>query len=83
MAFVFCATVAFASNGDPLKIRMDQSNLYGQPSSTQPCKAGDSQCVYCAACNGTTVCVYCSCGNCNPAWEALQTALCSLGCCQN
>lgn len=81
--FALCATVAFASSGDPVK--EEGSKVYQfQTVAVQACQSdGEAQCVYCASCNGTIVCVWCSCGNCNPAWEALQSALCSLGCCQD
>lgn len=38
-------------------------------------------CVYCSVCSGVRVCVFCSCGSCDEALDALAEALCSLGCC--
>lgn len=80
LVFAFFATVAFASNGIPE--REGDKTSQNQPVMPQVHQAdGKGPCVYCVSCNGTLVCVYCTCGNCDAAFEALSVALCSLGCC--
>lgn len=81
LAFAFCATVAFASNGEPVK-DTDVKSLI-QYSTTVPQEGQsheDSQCVYCSKCI-TVVCVTCNCGDCTEAWNLLWTLMCLQGCC--
>ena len=82
LAFAFCATVAFASNGEPVKDTEDKFKLEFKnlaPTESQTEKKGP--CILCASCNGTMVCVFCTCGDCSAAFEFLEARLCALGCC--
>ncbi|MBN8677395.1 MAG: hypothetical protein J0M29_04175 [Chitinophagales bacterium] len=81
LALALMTNLAFASNGKPVKETEDKSTP--QPK-TIVLPAGqlveDAVCTYCAKCV-TTICVFCTCGNCDSQLNLLWALLCEQGCC--
>jgi len=81
LALAFTTNLAFANNGEPVKDTEDKSATQLK---TIVLQAGQSDeaalCTYCAKCV-TTVCIFCTCGNCEAQWAFLWEAMCNQGCC--
>jgi hypothetical protein len=82
--FALCATLVMANNTEPVKMgRLNDVKSENVPTLESKKVNVLEGCTYCGRCNNVTVCVTCTCNNCDAAINALYVALCSISdnCC--